>query len=54
MMIGALVSAQDPHGFAAIDVGQAHVHDHQIDLPGLGGLYAIAAVLGCDGLKLVQ
>ena len=26
------VLAQDPHRFVAVDVGQADIHDHQIDL----------------------
>jgi hypothetical protein len=34
------VPAQDAHGFAAVDVGQSDIHDHQIDLSRLGGLRA--------------
>ena len=47
------VLAQDAHGFAAVDVGQADVHDDEIDLSGLGGLHALAAVLGADGFELL-
>ena len=47
------VPAQDAHGFAAVDVGQADIHDHQIDLSRLGGLHALAAVLGRDSFKLL-
>jgi len=46
------VPAQDAHGFAAVDVGQAGIHDHQIDLSRLGGLHALAAVLRRDSFKL--
>ena len=41
------------HGFAAVDVGQADIHDHQIDLSRLGGLHALAAVLRRDSFKLL-
>jgi hypothetical protein len=47
------VPAQDAHGFAAVDVGQADIHDHQIDLSCLGGLHALAAVLRRDSFKLL-
>jgi hypothetical protein len=47
------VPAQDAHGFAAVDVGQADIHDHQIDLSRLGGLHALAAVLRRDSFKLL-
>ena len=38
------VLAQDAHGFVAVDVGQADIHNHQIDLSCLGGLHALDAV----------
>ena len=47
------VPAQDAHGLAAVDVGQADIHDHQIDLSRLGGLHALAAVLRRDSFKLL-
>ena len=40
--------AQNAHRLAPIDVRQPHVHDHQVDLSGLGGLHALAAVLHRD------
>ena len=46
------VPAQDAHSFAAVDVGQADIHDHQIDLSRLGGLHALAAILDRDSFKL--
>jgi hypothetical protein len=54
-MIGGLKAAlaQDAHRLTAIDVGQAHVHDHQIDQPCLGRLHAHAAVLHGQGLELL-
>ena len=49
------VLAQNAHGLAAVDIRQAHVHNNQIDLSGLGGLYSFAAVLGRDDFEfLVQ
>jgi len=49
------VLAQVAHGFATIDIRQADVHDHEINLPALGSLHALAAVLNGDGLEfLVQ
>jgi hypothetical protein len=47
------VLAQNAHRFAAVDVGQAYVHDHEIDLPRLRGLQAFAAVLHGQGLELL-
>ena len=47
------VLAQDAHGFAAVDVGQADVHDHEVDLSRLGGLHALAAALHGDGFELL-
>ena len=47
------VLAQDPHRFVAVDVGQADIHDHQIDLSRLGGLHALAAVLRRENFKLL-
>ena len=49
------VLAQDAHRFAPVDVGQADIHDHEIDLSGLGGLHALGAVVDRDRLEfLVQ
>jgi hypothetical protein len=49
------VPAQDAHGFAAVDVGQADIHDHQIDLSLFGSLHALAAILCRESFKfLVQ
>ena len=47
------VLAQDAHGLAAIDVGQADVHDHQIDLAGLGLGDALGAGIDRDRLEFV-
>ena len=47
------VLAQDADGFAAVDVGQPHIHDDEIDLSGLGGLHTLAAGLDRDGLELL-
>ena len=49
------VLAQDAHRLAAVDVRQADVHDHEVDLAGLGGLHALGAGLDRDRLEfLVQ
>jgi hypothetical protein len=54
MMIGALKPLlRKMRTLAAVDVGQADIHDHQIDLSRLGGLHALAAVLRRDGFKLL-
>jgi hypothetical protein len=45
------VPAQDAHGFAAVDVRQADIHDHQIDLSLFGSLHALAAILRRDSFK---
>jgi hypothetical protein len=47
------VLAQDAHRFAAVDVGQADIHDYQIDLSRLGGLHALAAILRRESFKLL-
>ena len=47
------VPAQDAHSFAAVDVGQADIHDDQIDLSRLGSLHALIAVLSRDGFILL-
>jgi hypothetical protein len=47
------VPAQDPHGFTAVEVGQADIHEHQIDLSVLDGLNALRAVFDRHGLKLL-
>ena len=47
------VLAQDAHGLAPVDVGQADIHDHQIDLAGLGALHALGAGIDRDRLEFV-
>ena len=47
------VPGQDAHGLAAVDVGQADIHDYQINLSLLGGLHAPAAVLRRGSFKLL-
>ena len=47
------VLAQDAHRLVAVDVGQADIHDNQIDLSRLGGLHALAAVPHRDSFKLL-
>ena len=47
------VLTQDAHRLAAVYVRQAHVHDHQVDLPRLRRLHALAAVLHGDGFELL-
>ena len=47
------VLAQDANGFAPIHVRESHVHDHEIDMPGLGCLYALAAVLDGDRFEFL-
>ena len=47
------VFAHDAHGLAAIDVGQPDIHDHEVDLAGLGGLHAFGAGIGRDGFELL-
>ena len=47
--------AQNADRLAAIHVGQADIHDDQVDLPVLGGLHALGAgILGCGLEFLVQ
>ena len=48
------VLAQDAHRLAAVDVGQADVHDHQVDLAALGRLHALGAAVDRDGLELLM
>ena len=48
-----VVLAQDAHHLAAVDVGKADVHDHQIDLARFGRLHTLAAVLHSQGLELL-
>ena len=49
------VLAQDAHRLAAVDVGQADVHDHEVDLAALGRLHALGAGVDRDRLEfLVQ
>ena len=47
------VLAQNADRLAAIDVGQADVHDDQVDLPGLGGLHPLGPAFDGDRLELV-
>src|ERR1700728_246247 len=47
------VLAQNAYGFPAVDIGQTDVHDHEIDLPRLGSLHTLAAVLRGDRFKLL-
>src|SRR4029079_14776802 len=47
------VLAQYAHGLAAIDVGQTDIHDHQIDLPGLGFGYTLGAGIDRHRLEFV-
>ena len=47
--------AQDADRLSPVDIRKSHVHDHEIDLAGLGGLHALGAVLRRDRLEfLVQ
>ena len=48
------VLAQDAHRFAAVDIGQADIHDHEVDLAGLGGLHALGAVFGRDDFEFLM
>ena len=45
------VLAQDADRFAAVDVGQADIHDDEVDLSRLGGLHALAAGIDRNGLE---
>jgi hypothetical protein len=47
------VLAQDAYGVVAVDVGQAHVHDHEIDLSNLGGLNALSAALDRNDIEFL-
>ena len=47
------VLAQNTYGFAPVDVGKPDIHDHEIDLPGLGGLYPFGPVVDRDRLELL-
>jgi len=49
-----VVLAQDANSLATIDIGQADIHDHQIDLARLRRLHALDAVLNCDGFELLM
>ena len=46
--------AHDAHGFPAIDVGQADIHDHEVDLAGLGGMDALGPVLDRNRLEFLM
>ena len=45
--------AEDAHRFAAVDIGQANVHNNQVDLAILGGLDALGAILDRGCLELL-
>ena len=47
------VLAQNAHRLAAIDVGQPDIHDHQVDLAGLGRLHPFGAGVDRDRLELL-
>ena len=47
------VLAQDAHRLAAVDVRQADIHDHEVDLAGLGGLHALGPAVDRDRLELL-
>ena len=47
------VLAQHAHRLAAVDVGQADIHDHEVDLAVLGGIDALGAGLDRVGLELL-
>src|SRR5262249_52297246 len=48
------VLAQDAHRLAAVHVRQPDIHDHQIDLAGLGLLDALGAGIDRDRLEFVM
>ena len=48
------VLAQHAHRFAAVDVRQFDVHDHEVDLAGLGELHALGAGIAGNDLELVM
>ena len=47
------VLAQDAHRLAAVDVGQADIHDHQVDLAALGRLHRLGAAVDRGRLELL-
>ena len=47
------VLAQDAHRLAAVDVGQPHIHEHQVDLAALGRLHPLGAAVDRDGVELL-
>ncbi len=47
------VLAQDAHGFPAVDIGQTDVHDHQVELTGLGRLHRLGSVFDRYRLELL-
>jgi len=48
------VLAQDAHRLPPVDVRKPDIHDHEIDLPSLGGLYALGSVVDRDRLELLM
>src|SRR6266566_6221624 len=37
-----------------VDVGKPDIHDHEIDLTGLGGLYALGSIVDHDRLEFLK
>ncbi len=48
------VLAQDAHRLAAVHVGQADIHDHQVDLAAFGRLHALGAAVDRGGVELLM
>ena len=48
------VLAQDAHRLPPVDVRKPDIYDHEIDLPSLGGLYALGSVVDRDRLELLM
>jgi hypothetical protein len=48
------VLAQNAHRFAPVDIGKTDIHDHEIDLPGLGGLNPFGPVVDRDRLEVLM
>src|SRR6184192_576365 len=63
MMIGALkpflrrmrtASRPSMSGFPTSTGGKPDIHDHEIDLTGLGGLYALGSIVDRDRLEFLK
>jgi hypothetical protein len=48
------VLAQNAYRLATVDVRQPYIHDHQVDLPGLGGLNAFDAIFRGHRFELLM